>query len=367
MNIRVEPYRCVIGDAAGTPDSSWYNFPSCERLSDGSFFITARKIRGLQDAKGGAVSVRYRAETGEITPAVSPACRDMAAYPEKGIYMCHVTELEPGHLVAVYPLIDCDPDLPLFDAQYDGIQPCRCRIVHSHDNGETWNAPQDLTYSLPDVIIPYKIQQLRQGTVGFPMEMHNHYQRPYIEPLQGRFLYSESGGENFERAALFPHAPGILAGDARCTVDGAGKLTVFFWAFDMENTRDLPVHRTTSTDGGRTFSPLEATSLRQQITSPFWVEGDTYLCIYQDRFSDTPGIKAALSQDGGLTWDEARAAPLFRCESRPDSANPFAAFEQFQFGYSSLTRIHDRCALATFWHTNGVTSCISACRIFIED
>lgn len=367
MKIRVEPCRCVIGDAVGTAESCWYNFPSCERLHDGSFFITARKIRGLQDAKGSAVSVRYWPESGRIVPAAAPAGRDMAAYPEKGVYMCHVTELEPGHLVAIYPLIDCDPDLPLFDAKCDGIQPCRCRVVHSRDNGETWDAPRDLAYDLPDAIIPYKIQKLPQGTIGFPMEMHNHYEKPYIQPLQGRFIYSTSRGENFEEAALFPHPPGMLAGDARCTVDGGGKLTIFFWAFDMAGTRDLPVHRTVSTDGGRTFTPLEPTSLRQQITSPFWVEGETYLCIYQDRFSDAPGIKAALSRDGGLTWDEAHAVPLFLCESRPDSANPFAAFEQFKFGYSSLTRITDRCALATFWHTNGPTSCISAARIFMED
>ena len=367
MRIKVNPYRCVIGDETGSDTSVFYNFPSCERLSDGSFFICARKINGLQDPAGSQVSVRYWPEEDRVEPACSPACHDMLSNPDKGIYMCHVTELSPNELIAIYPLIHTDSSKPLFSEKYDGIQPCTCRITRSHDNGHTWDLPENLAYTMPDAIIPGKIQKLADGMIGFPMEMHNLYEMPYQEPLQGRFIYSVDGGKTFDRASFFPHPEDFLAGDARCTEDSLGNLTIFFWAYDMKDMKDLKVHRTISHDSGRSFSPLEPIELKKQITSPFYIDENNFLCIYQERFSDQPGIKAMLSHDGGMTWDADSATPLFLCEGTPDGENPFAQFEQYKFGYSTMTRISQTKALATFWNTNGVTSCISVCEIWTEE
>lgn len=366
MKIYVDSPRCLIGDEVGNAQSKFYNFPSCERLHDGTYFISAREIDGLQDPYGRQVSVRYDAATGEVAPALSPTCHDMADYPEKGMYMCHVTELAPGKLVAVYLMIDTDKSKPLFSPENDGVQNCTCRIVHSEDGGKTWEKPKTVEYTIPDIIIPSKIQKMPDGTVGFPIEVHNLYGEPYREPIQARFIYSVDGGRTFDRASMIPHPADFLAGDARCTFDTEGNMTIFFWGYDLAHMKDLEVHRSQTRDSGKTFDPVSPILLKKQITSPFYVDRENFLCIYQERFSDRPGIKAMLSHDGGYSWDEGSVAELYTCQGTPDSENAFQGFDQYKFGYSTLTRISGNSALATYWNSNGPTTCISACRIEVR-
>lgn len=361
--IHVGPLRRLMG---GEEESIVYNFPSVERLSDGSFYVCARKIRSLTDPKGVFEAVRYDLRTDTLQPMPTPGDWERAHCPERGFYTCHVTELAPGRLIALYTVVYCDESKPMFSPEDDGMQETVCRIARSEDGGRTWSPPEPLAYATPDILVPSKIQKLRDGTLGFPAEMQHHYGRPYVEPVQGRFVYSLDGGRTFDRAALLPQPEHFLAGDARCTFDGDGNLIVFYWGFDLATMRDLAVYRSRTDDCGRHFAPVRPTALKKQIASPLWIDGDTFLCMYQERFSQRPGIKAMLSADGGWTYDPGSEREIITFEGTPDTDNPFSGFSQYRFGYSTLTRVAANAALAAFWHREGERFAISACMITVQ-
>lgn len=347
MNIRVLSPRVLLG---GAVPGVVYNFPSAELMDDGSVYVCARRIRSMTDPKGTFEAVRYDPVSGEIRPAPTPAEFDMARHPEYGFYTCHVTRVAPGKLIAIYTVVpDCDESRPMFSPEDDGMQPILCRITRSEDGGESWSEPEDLDYQIPDVIVPSRIQVLKDGTVGFPIEVQHRYGEPYREPVQGRFVYSVDGGKTFDRAAIVPHPRDFLAGDARCTFDGSDDLIIFYWGFDLASTQDLAVYRTRSRDFGRTFEPVEPIDLKKQISSPLWIDENNFLCMYQERFSDRPGIKLMLSHDGGWHYDPESLRELAIYRDSPDTENPFSGFSQYRFGYSTLTRLSPDSALAVYW------------------
>ncbi len=369
MKIRKTPLKCVIGDAVANENSATYHFPGAEVLSDGSIYVCARKDTGLYDPYGYTEAVRYFPDSNKIIPMPSPSAQDMTPDGSIAAYGCYVSELAPNELIALYGIIETQGREELFDNKTYGMCPIKLRIARSHDNGMHWDKAEDLPYQTPDNMIPSKIFKTKDGIWGFHVEMHNHWEVDYIAPIQARFIYSVDGAKTFDRAGLIPHDPDFLAGDARTTVDDQGNLCSLFWGFDLKTMKDLSVYRSFSDDGGKTWSHVQPIGLKKQITSPFWVKDDVYMCIYQERFSDNPGLYAALSYDGGMTYDEENAVGIFVKGSAPKSENAFdnGIDEAYKFGYSTLTRLSENKALATFWHSNGGTTCVSVCELTIED
>ena len=369
MKIHASPLKCVIGDAVATAESRDYHFPSAEVLSDGSIYIAARRDKGMNDPYGTTEAVRYIPATGEIVPMPSPTQQDLAEDGSRTAYMCYVSELAPNELIALYDLLEPQGHATMFDDKTFGICACTLRITRSHDNGLTWDAPEDVAYKTPDVMVPGQIYKTKDGVIGFHVEMHNHWEVDYKEPIQARFIYSTDGGKTFDKAAMIPHPRDFLAGDARPTTDDKGNICAFFWGFDLKTMKDLAIYRSFSADGGKSFSPVEPIELKKQITSPFWISDDVYMCIYQERFSAHPGLYAALSYDGGKTWDEENAVGIFVKGSAPKSENAFDSGndEAYTFGYSTLTKLAPNKALVTFWHANGGTTCISVCELTVTE
>lgn len=351
---------CILED----PNEKYiYNFCLPALLSDGSFFVTARQITSLTDPFGRTAAARYYPDESRVVPATPPNIKDAEANPEKGFLMCYVTELCENNLIAVYGMLDTDIDKPLFAAEGDGMQSMTVRISRSYDNGETWSEGEDIAFKHDDIIVPGAIVKLPDGTVGFPVEMHNHYEKDYYEPIKGRFIYSTDGGKTFDKVSIIPHDKGVLAGDGRCTVDSDGNLMIYYWFYDLECGKDLDNHRCISRDFGRTFEPAEPIDLHMQIISPMFFDDNTFVLVYQERFSKNPGIKAALSYDGGKSFDTDNAVEVYSAKSVPDSDNPFAGFNDYKFGYSTITKIDNKRALVMYWseQKHGISTC--ACEI----
>ena len=368
MKISVSPMQCVIGrEKAEKAGEKGYHFPSAEILSDGSVYLIARHDTGMDDPWGTTEAVRWFPETGELRPMPSPTAYDLAHIPGTSAYMCYVTEFAPNELVALYGLVTPGDHPTMFDTKTFGGCPNRLRLTRSHDNGLTWDVPEDIAYQTKDNMIPSKIYSPKPGIWGFHVEMHNLWEEDYREPIQARFVYSVDGGRTFDRCTFIPHPEDFLAGDCRTTMDGKGNICAFFWGFDLKTMKDLAVYRSFSHDGGMSFSPVEPISLHKQITSPFYLDDTTYMALYQERFSEKPGLYAALSYDGGMTWDEKNAVGIFVKGNAPKSANAFEDIDEaYTFGYSTLTRLGPNKALATFWNANGGSTCISVCEITVE-
>ncbi|MDO4488190.1 MAG: sialidase family protein [Eubacteriales bacterium] len=366
MRIEVSPVKCIIGDEVANENSAGFHFPGAEVLSDGTWYFVARKDKGMNDPYGSTEAVKYNPVTGEVTRMPAPNERDLEE-PGKTSYSCYVSELSPNELIAVFDLMEPRGHKTMFDEKTEGMCYCELRITRSHDNGLTWEPSEPLSYKTPDLMVPSRIYKTKDGIVGFNVEMHNHWEEPYREPIQARFIYSTDGGRTFDRASFVPHEKDFLAGDARTTIDKNGRMCVFFWGYDLRENRDLAIYRSFSEDGGLTFSHVEPINLKKQITSPFYIDDDTYMCIYQERFSEHPGLYAALSYDGGMNWDTENAVPIFVKGSAPKSLNAFDSGndQAYTFGYSTLTKISDDEALCTFWNANGGSTAISFCTLKI--
>lgn len=353
---------CIIGNKK---DEYIYNFCLPTLLSDGSFFVCARQITSLEDPFGRTAAVRYFLDGNRVESATPPNIKDAQMYPDKGFLMCYVTQLSENNLIAVYGMLDTDLSKPLFAVEGDGMQNMVCRISRSADNGETWSDGEDIDFKHEDLIIPGPIQKLKDGTLGFPVEMHNHYDKDYNESIQGRFCYSTNGGKTFDKVSLIPHDKDVLTGDGRCTFDSDGNLMIYYWFFDMKNGKDLDNHRTISRDFGRTFEKAEPIDLHMQIISPMHFDDGTFVLIYQERFSDDPGIKAAISYDGGISFDKQNSVTIYSASSIPDTTNPFLSFNDYKFGYSTITKYDSNKALIVFWNELEHGISISACEIEI--
>ncbi len=357
----------VVGCQTGTKSSLFHHFPSMEKLSNGEVLLCCKELQGsMNDPKGKILLFRSANTGGTWEKGVSPTCHDEANYPEKGYLMAHVTEIKPEELIAVYGLIDTDINNPMFNPSTDGMQNSVVRITKSFDNGKTWSKPKNIEFESADIIVPSKIINLPNGTLGFPCEMHDHWEGGYKEGNCSRFIKSYDRGNTFSEGNIMAADKGILYGDARpAFIDN--KLVIFLWTLDLVKMEDLPIHIISTDNSAESWSNPAPLAITTQIMSPLYVENGIMLAIHQDRFSGNPGLKAILSYDNGLNWDRTTETTLYGAANRPDGTNPFAQFNQFQFGYSSLLKTGDNSYLASFWHTNGVTTSISVMKISVVD
>ncbi len=344
----------------------FHHFPSMEKLSNGEILLCCKELEGGMNDPMGRILLFRSADEGKIwKKGVSPTIHDEAEFPGKGYMMAHITELAPDELIAVYSLIDTDTSKPLFNPVTDGAQPSRVRIAKSRDNGVSWEKPADIGFQSRDIIVPSKIILLPDGSCGFPCEMHDHWEGGYKEGNCSRFIKSCDGGETFIEGNIMAAYEGILFGDARpAFIDD--EVLVFFWTLDLVNMKDLPIHVVSTKDSGGSWSSPKPINITTQIMSPLYFRDNLILAIHQDRFSEKPGLKALLSYDGGINWDKSTEVTLFGADSRPDGTNPFAEFDQFQFGYSSLLKIGKNTCLASFWHQNGTATSVSVVKISIN-
>ena len=338
-----------------------------EKLSNGEILICCKVLKGsMGDPKGRILMLRSIDEGKTWEKGISPTCHDEIDYPPKGYLMAHVTELGPDELIAVYSLIDTDESNPLFNPSSDGMQSATTRITKSFDNGRSWAKPKDIEFESADIIVPSKIIQLPDGNLGFPCEMHDHWEGGYREGNCSRFIKSYDRGYTFSEGHIMAAAADILYGDARPAFIN-NEILIFLWTLDLTKMEDQPIHFISTTDSARSWSKPSPINITTQIMSPLYFRDGLMLAIHQDRFSDNPGLKALLSFDNGQNWDRSTEVTLFGADNRPDGTNPFAQFDQFQFGYSSLVKTGDASCLASFWHTNGVTTSISVIKITIKE
>jgi hypothetical protein len=134
------------------------------------------------------------------------------------------------------------------------------------------------------------------------------------------------------------------------------RLFTLFWSAEMEPMRDLPLHRSMGTPGAREWSRPEATNIPGQTNQAADLGDGRMMAVYTWREAERPGFYAALSQDGGLSWDLENQVCLWDATGRdklgveaPD-AYP-RSHDTIAFGAPRLTVLGDGDLMATFWCT----------------
>ena len=136
------------------------------------------------------------------------------------------------------------------------------RITKSFDNGRTWANPKDIEFDSADIIVPSKIKKMPDGSIGFPCEMHDHWEGGYKEGNYGRFIKSYDRGETFP--------DGIFYGDARHVFTNSGTM-IFLWTLDLSKMADRPIHFISTVDNAKSWSEPIPTDIPTQIMSPLYI------------------------------------------------------------------------------------------------
>ena len=154
IQIKIENPYLAAGDRIGNHESSFYHFPSMEKLSNGEIILCCKELKdSMNDPKGRILMFRSMDEGKSWRRGISPTCHDEEDSPEKGYLLAHVTEIDPDELIAIYSMIDTDESKPLFNPATDGMQAARVRTTKSYDNGRSWEKPGDIEFKSNDILI----------------------------------------------------------------------------------------------------------------------------------------------------------------------------------------------------------------------
>ena len=163
---------------------------------------------------------------------------------------------------------------------------------------------------------------------------------------------STDGGATWPGDVLVAHHPddAIYYWDQRLeTHPDDGRLVNMFWTRDVAAALDIDVHIAWGTPDGRDWTVPVGTGLPGQHCQPISLGGDRLLAVYSHR-GDPPGIRAALSEDFGRTWDRASEIVVWASDAggEPGAGRPRSQDEYWndmgawQFG-------HPRGATAPRW------------------
>lgn len=342
----------------GTSEDSafFHTFPSLLRCHDGSLLCTCLVGREKSGPDGRIRVLRSEDDGQSWKSAPTPTVHDETENPFWGYLMCHIAEISPGRLLAVYLRSDrFNPEEALFHPKTSGMQHTTVRFSESVDNGRTWLPPWNLNYELPDLIVPSAFVRLSEQSLGMPFEVWHEWEKGWKEGPSTRLISSEDGGKTWA-------AHGIIAqdrsrehiyGDPRVTRVTEERLVALLWAHNISKDQDLPIHRSESFDNGRTWSAPESTGITGQIACPVAMGGGLMVMVYQKRFGPDAGLRSVQSLDSGVTWDGSSDALLWKQGGGTDDTNPFSGYQEYSFGYSSVKKVSDEEFLITFWAANG--------------
>jgi hypothetical protein len=258
-----------------------------------------------------------------------------------------------------------NPGEALFHPTTSGMQHTVVRLTESKDGGRTWAQPWNLDYTLPDLIAPGQFLLLSDGSLGMPFEVWHEWEKGWSEGPSTRLISSHDGGKTWPDAGIIARdeTRRQIYGDPRLARLPDGRLVVLLWVHNIETENDLPIHRSESSDDGRTWSAPISTGLTGQIANPIAIRDALMVGVYQKRFGADAGLRSVLSYDAGVTWDDTSDKPLSGFGVGTDKKNPFSGYEEYSFGYSTVFGISDEEFLVPFWISNGKTTYVRVLKV----
>ena len=271
-----------------------------------------------------------------------------------------VTKLSDGSLVIVAMRRDhSDPTKLAVNPKTGSFMPVQTLLFRSPDAGRTWSDPE---------------------IIGIPDHLILDFSGPVIELNDGRWFlpfdrgkdYDDPGPPRTYMLGLFSSDQGRTWGDQVIMADGRdtdiayfhgrvirlldGRLFTLLWARNEKTGTFLTIHRVVSDVHGRNWSAPEATTIPGQTSWAADLGDGRMVAGYTYRDGAKPGIRAALSLDGGKTWDLDRQVQLWDATGRETIG--VVAVDQYPqshdviaFGKPMATATGDGEVLVSFWCT----------------
>lgn len=278
----------------------------------------------------------------------------------------YLAELAPGELTASVLWTDrSDPAKPWVNPVTQGLLGMRAYHLVSRDGGWSW--PERRRIDLG----PHRgasttgpVLRLSGGVLAQPFETWKEHDDPKPGRPAALLRVSRDAGASWTEDVLVARHPdnALFYWDQRLeTHPDSGQLVNMFWTHDPKAGRDVDVHLSWGTPDGRTWTTPIATGLPGQHTQPVSIGGDRLVALYSHR-QNPPGIRAALSEDFGRTWDRSTEIVIYASEAgdEPGSGRPRPQSEfwndmgAWQFGHPRGARLPDGVVLVVFYGGSGL-------------
>ena len=229
---------------------------------------------------------------------------------------CHITEIEPGHLLAAVMWVDRQsyPGKPLFNPETEGCLPMEILLFDSNDFGATWSEyrvmPMPAEIGPPSITSP--IMKLRNGTLAMSIENNKIYEDISKWYQRVVLFHSADKGQTWGPAVVSGCDPTgrIFNWDQRTAVAPDGRIVAFIWTYDSQTNTYLNIHRRISCDSGYTWSQAEDLGFADQPGHPAILPDGRVVLSYVDRFN-TQSIRARWTPDISASFDQETEAVIY--------------------------------------------------------
>jgi len=358
----------VIWDARTAPvNERSASATSAVRLADGTVLATCR-LGTDREGPDGHTAVFASVDGGDRWELryLSLAEREWDGWPgeTRGWY---IAELTPGALSASVMWTDrSDPSQPWVDPVTQGLLGMRAYHLISTDGGRSWPERRRIDLSPhPGASPTGPILRLSDGVLAQPFETWKDRDDPAPGRPAAWLKLSSDEGLTWPTDVLVARHPtdSVFYWDQRLERHPTdGRLVNMFWTRDDPAAQDIDVHVAWGTPDGLTWTVPVGSGLPGQHCQPISLGGDRLLAVYSHR-NDPPGIRAALSEDFGRTWDRTSEIVVWASDAgvelgagRPRSQDEYwNDMGAWQFGHPRGTRISDEEVLVTFYGGTGVS------------
>lgn len=289
-------------------------WPHVVQLGDKELFALYRTGQASMSGEGRILKARSM-DGGESWSQEGPVWTD--AKPLWDYRSPWITRLRDGSLAANCVRFDhSGKDVPLYDGDTEGYLPCENLTMRSVDGGHTWSDPQ--VVPLPDDLVgnfTCPPVELPDGRFMQPFDTWKAVDDPDPPRQRSMALWSRDDGRSWTRTSVLAdgYADNRFYWDGRVVplgaVAGNQSLFVLYWTYDTAAKTFLQIHNSRSEDSGSSWSEPASTNLSGQTCYSVFLGGESgrekILAVYSERESDSPGLYAALSEDGGRTWNVA--------------------------------------------------------------
>lgn len=280
----------------------------------------------------------------------------------------HASRLRDGTILLVAQRQPSDDQQALrFNAKTGGMRPAEFVIFRSSDDGRTWSSPQTIDPGT-DVAAdtPSSVLELGDGTLFLAIETWKNWDDASPLHIRGFALYSRDGGRTWGERVDFPSAADEerMYSHSRYTRLSDGSIGALQWAQSVGGDRNFDLHLVRSDATGRQWSQPQPTGIAAQTSWLADLGGGRMAVAYTVREGMDPGIRVALSDDDGATWETDRALLAWDAVGqewlgvarRPDYP---ASHDNIAFGKPNLAVLPSGDLLASWWCTQ---ACVTHAR-----
>lgn len=264
---------------------------------------------------------------------------------------CKPTLLENGEIIATgYGYIRDLPEMGLSDyaEKYGRFPEVRNFLIHSCDNGQTWNGPE---------FIHHRYDGLELS--GPALAIHNKklliFAPPFtIDPQKQRGLCfaCEFGVTQWREIGVFFDKPGVAPWEVRSCQLASGRIVLVIWAYDLIRQQHLNNQLVFSDDNGKTWSQPLDIGLPGQASNLAAIGNKMYL-VQTRREGSECGIylhRLELNRDSVSIKESCCLMNANNLAS--DTGRIEKQFQSLKFGQPSLIYISENKYLLLFWRAD---------------